>query len=64
MTTAFVGASAMYGAAAIYGATTRRSLASIGPVLMMGLIGLLVVSVLNLFLHSSQVSWLSRSSAS
>ena len=58
VTTAFVGASAMYGAAAIYGATTRRSLASIGPVLMMGLIGLLVVSVLNLFLHSTQVSWL------
>ena len=33
VTAAFLGASAMFGAAAIYGATTRRSLASIGPVL-------------------------------
>ena len=47
----------MYGAAAIYGATTRRSLAGIGPILMMGLIGILVVSLLNLFLHNAGVSW-------
>ena len=47
----------MYGAAAIYGATTRAILArSAAPV--MGLIGLLVASVLNLFLHSSQGRWL------
>jgi len=58
VTTAFVGAAAMYGAAAIYGATTKRSLTSLGPILMMGLIGILVVSLLNLFLlHSSQASW-------
>jgi uncharacterized protein len=55
--TAFLSASAMFGAAAFYGATTKRSLASLGGILFMGLIGLIVASVLNLFLHSSQISW-------
>jgi FtsH-binding integral membrane protein len=55
---AFLSASAMFGAAAVYGATTKRSLASIGGILFMGLIGLIVASVLNLFLHSTQVSWI------
>ncbi len=58
VTTAFLSASAMFGAAALYGATTKRSLASLGGILFMGLIGLIVASVLNLFLHSSQVSWI------
>jgi FtsH-binding integral membrane protein len=58
VTTAFLSASAMFGAAALYGATTKRSLASLGGILFMGLVGLIVASVLNLFLHSSQVSWI------
>jgi FtsH-binding integral membrane protein len=56
--TAFLSASAMFGAAAVYGATTKRSLAGLGGILFMGLIGLIVASVLNLFLHSSQASWI------
>ena len=56
--TAFLSASAMFGAAAIYGATTKRSLAGIGGILFMGLIGMLVAIVLNLFLHSDGLSWL------
>lgn len=55
---AFVSSAAMFGAAAIYGATTRRSLANLGGILFMGLIGLLVAIVLNLFLQSSAISWL------
>jgi uncharacterized protein len=55
--TAFVSASAMFGAAAIYGAVTKRSLAGLGGILFMGLIGLLVASVLNIFLHSNEFSW-------
>jgi hypothetical protein len=55
--TAFLSASAMFGAAAIYGATTKRSLAGLGGILFMGLIGILVASVLNIFLGSSMVSW-------
>ena len=55
--TAFLSAAAMFGAAAIYGAVTKRDLSSIGRILFMGLIGLIVASVLNLFLGSSQITW-------
>ncbi len=52
---AFVSAAGMFGAAAVYGAVTKRSLASIGGYLFMGLIGLIIAMFLNLFLlHSSQ----------
>ena len=39
--TAFLSASAMFGGAAIYGAVTKRSLAGIGGILFIGLIGLI-----------------------
>jgi uncharacterized protein len=55
--TAFLAASAMFGAAAVYGATTQRSLTSLGGFLFMGMIGLLVASVLNLFLGSGPLGW-------
>ena len=55
--TSFFGASAMFGAAAIYGATTKRSLNSIGGFLFMGMIGLLVASVVNIWLASSAAGW-------
>lgn len=55
--TAFLSASAMFGAAALYGATTRRSLAGLGGILFMGLIGLIVASLLNIFLASSTITW-------
>ncbi len=56
--TAFLSASAMFGAAALYGATTRRSLTGLGGILFMGLIGLLVAMLLNIFLASSMVTWI------
>ena len=55
--TAFLSASAMFGAAAIYGHVTQRSLAKLGSILFMGLIGLLVAMVLNIFLLSSTVTF-------
>ena len=55
--TAFLSASAMFGGAAIYGSVTKRSLAGLGGILFMGLIGLLVAIVLNLFLQSSAISF-------
>ncbi len=55
--TAFLSASAMFGAAGIYGHVTKRSLAGLGGILFMGLIGLLVAMVLNIFLNSSTVSF-------
>lgn len=56
--TAFLSAAAMFGAAAIYGAVTKRDLSTIGRILFMGLIGLLVAMVLNLFFGSSQITWI------
>jgi uncharacterized protein len=56
--TAFLSASAMFGAAALYGATTKRSLAGLGGILFMGLIGIIVASVVNLFVGWSTLSWI------
>jgi hypothetical protein len=56
--TAFLSASAMFGAAALYGATTKRSLAGLGGILFMGLIGLIVAMVVNIFLASSAITWI------
>ena len=47
---AFLSAAAMFGGAAIYGAVTKRSLASMGGFLTMGLIGLIAAMVINMFL--------------
>jgi FtsH-binding integral membrane protein len=55
--TAFLSASAMFGAAALYGATTKRSLTGLGGILFMGLIGIIVASVINLFIVNSVLSW-------
>jgi uncharacterized protein len=55
--TSFFGASAMFGAAAIYGATTKRNLNSIGGFLFMGVIGIVVASVVNIWLGSSPLGW-------
>jgi FtsH-binding integral membrane protein len=55
--TSFLAASAMFGAAAVYGATTKRSLTSLGGFLFMGMIGLIVASIVNLFLGSSPLGW-------
>jgi FtsH-binding integral membrane protein len=54
--TAFLSASAMFGGAAIYGAVTKRSLAGLGGILFMGLIGLIAAMVINIFLASSIVN--------
>jgi FtsH-binding integral membrane protein len=55
--TAFLSSSAMFGAAAIYGHVTKRSLAALGGLLFMGVIGLLVASVINIFVLNDTVSW-------
>ncbi len=55
--TAFLSASAIFGSAAIYGAVTKRSLVGLGPILFMGLIGIIVASVLNLFLSNDMVAF-------
>lgn len=56
--TAFLSASAMFAAAAIYGHVTKRSLAGLGGILFMGLIGLIVASLLNVFLANGALGWI------
>lgn len=55
---AFLSSSAMFGAAALYGATTKRSLTGVGGYLTMGVIGLVVASVVNVFLASGPLGFI------
>jgi len=55
--TSFFSAAAMFGAAAIYGYTTKRSLTGLGGFLFMGVIGLIVASIVNVFLGSNTIGW-------
>lgn len=48
----------MFAAASLYGYTTKRDLGPIGSFLFMGLIGIIVASIVNMFMKSSQLSWL------
>lgn len=47
----------MFGAMAVYGITTKRDLSKLGSILMMGLFGLIIASVVNIFLGSSTLNW-------
>ncbi len=49
---------AMFGAMSAYGYFTRRDLTSWGSFLFMGLIGVVIASVVNIFLKSGSVSWI------
>ena len=50
---AFFITSAAFGGLSIYGYTTKRDLSAIGSFLVMGLIGLVIASLVNLFVQSS-----------
>ncbi len=47
-----------FAAMSMYGYTTKRDLSSWGNLLFMGLIGLIIASVVNIFLQSNALSWL------
>ena len=46
-----------FAAMAIFGYTTKRDLSSMGSYLMMGLIGLIIASLVNMFVGSSLLMW-------
>jgi len=50
-------AASMFLAMSIWGYTTKRSLARMGSFLMMGLIGLIIASIVNIFLGSSALQF-------
>ena len=56
-TTFFVTA-ATFGATSLYGYVTKTNLSSIGNYLFMALIGLIIASVVNMFVASSALDWL------
>lgn len=53
----FVVTAGMFGAMSVYGYVTKRDLTSWGSFLFMGLIGVVIASVVNIFVGSSAVSW-------
>ena len=57
ITSTFFITAATFGTMAVFGYTTKRDLSSWGSYLMMGLIGLIIASVVNIFLGSSLLMW-------
>ena len=47
----------MFGTMSLYGAVTKRDLAAWGSFLFMGLIGVVIASLVNLFLRNDGLSW-------
>ena len=53
----FLITAATFGSMSLYGYTTKRDLTSLGSFLIMGLWGVIIASVVNIFLHSSTMYW-------
>ena len=58
ITRVFFISAATFGALSIWGYTTKRDLSGVGTFLFMGLIGVVIASLVNLFLRSSGLDWL------
>src|SRR4029077_14934342 len=48
---------ATFGAMSLWGYTTQRDLTGMGSFMMMGLIGIIIASLVNIFLKSSALDW-------
>ncbi len=53
----FVITAGMFGAMAVYGLVTKRDLSGMGSFMFMGLIGIIIASIVNIFLKSSGLYW-------
>ena len=49
---------ATFGALSLYGYTTKRDLSAMGAFLIMGLFGIIIASIVNIFIGSSMVQWI------
>jgi FtsH-binding integral membrane protein len=58
ITSTFVITAGMFGAMSVYGYMTKRDLTSWGSFLFMGLIGVVIASIVNIFVVSSAASWI------
>lgn len=54
----FIVTSGMFGIMTIYGYTTKRDLSSFGNLLFMGLIGIVLASIVNVWLKNSAIMWI------
>lgn len=54
----FLGAAIMFGIMGLYGYFTKRDLTNIGSILIMALIGIIVVSIINLFMQSAMIDYI------
>ncbi len=57
ITRVFFISAATFGAMSLYGYTTKRDLTGVGSFMFMGLIGLIIASLVNMFLHSTGLDW-------
>jgi uncharacterized protein len=57
ITRVFFVSAAAFGALSLYGYTTSRRLNAMGSFLIMGLFGLIIASLVNIFLKSSGLDW-------
>ena len=57
ITRVFFISAASFGALSLYGYTTQRNLDAMGAFLVMGLFGLIIASLVNIFLKSSGLDW-------
>ncbi len=58
ITSTFVVTAATFGAMSLYGYYTKRDLTSWGNLLFMALLGLIIASVVNLFMNSEMLYWI------
>lgn len=56
ITTAFMGAAALFGTMSVYGWFTRRDLTSLGQFMFVGLIAIVIASVINVFVGNGTAS--------
>jgi len=55
---AFLVTAGTFAAMSVYGYVTKRDLTGFGSFLFMGLVGIIIASVVNMFLHSQMIYWI------
>lgn len=55
---AFFITAATFGAMSVWGYTTKRDLTSMGAFLLMGVLGLVIAGIVNLFMQSAMLQWI------
>ncbi|HEX9078231.1 MAG TPA: Bax inhibitor-1/YccA family protein [Desulfuromonadaceae bacterium] len=58
ISSAFMTTAGTFGAMSVYGLVTKRDLTSLGSFCFMGLVGIVIASVVNIFLHSTMIQFM------